>query len=313
MERRLLTERQLGQMVDAHSIDEAYKIAGDAGIGAGIPVAEFESALRQSLLETYELAGRITGVPEVFDLFRYEYDALNLKILVKAQALSQDSLPMMTALGTVAPEKLHEQFRDKKWEGLPQELSAAAEEAEDVLARTGDPQLVDILLDRGALAAMVGAAQSLDIGFLQKLVRARVDVVNIRSLVRIRRMDKDTDFFKRVAAPGGSIGPDILVDTYSRGMDQVVAFLEGSSYGPALEAALPQIRSGSLSLFEKLCDNILMRVVKEAKLIAFGVEPAIAYVCAKENEARGVRIVLASRLAGVAPELIKERLRETYA
>ena len=54
-------------------------------------------------------------------------------------------------------------------------------------------------------------------------------------------------------------------------------------------------------------------MLDRARLIPFGVELLIVYAAAKEAEIKAVRIVLASRLAGVAPHLIKERLRETYA
>lgn len=314
LEKKLITKRQLGQMADANTIDEAYKIVLDAGIGAGLPPEEYEQALRRSLLETYELLGTVTGVPEVFHIFRYEYDGLNLKILVKSEALGLDPIPRMTALGTISPAALQEQFKVKKLEGVPGEMAAGTLEASETLARTGDPQAVDILIDKAVLAAMDSAAKGYDNRFLHRLVECKIDISNIRCMVRIKRMDKDTDFFRRVLAPGGAIDADAMADAYAKGMDQVVALIESSAYGPTLEPALSELRKGgSLSLFEKLCDNYLIGLTDGARLVPFGIEPMISYLYAKESEIKAARIVLASRMAGVAPELIKERLRETYA
>lgn len=301
-------------MVETPNIDEAYKIVNDAGIGSGTTVSGYEQALGQNLLETYALLDKITGVPQLFQVFRYEYDALNLKVLIKSQALGKEAELMQNELGTVPQKALVEQFKAKKFESLPPALSAAGIEALDVLARTGDPQMVDIIVDKAMLKDMYDTAMNFDNRYLHKIIRAKIDIANLRCLVRIKRMDKSVDFFKRVAAPGGNIDTDTLIDAYTKGMDQIVTLIESSNFGETLEPAMTSVRAGEgLSLFEKLCDNALINVYRDARLIPFGIEPIIAYLGAKENELRSARIILASRVAGVAPDLIKERLRETYA
>ena len=60
------------------------------------------------------------------------------------------------------------------------------------------------------------------------------------------------------------------------------------------------------------CDDALLRYLKGAKYVAFGAEPLIGYLAAIEAELTAVRTVMAGRLAGLAPEMITERLRETY-
>jgi V/A-type H+-transporting ATPase subunit C len=52
--------------------------------------------------------------------------------------------------------------------------------------------------------------------------------------------------------------------------------------------------------------------VKNAKYIPFGIEPLAGYLIAKDNEIKIARIIMAGKLAGISPELIRERLRETY-
>ena len=70
--------------------------------------------------------------------------------------------------------------------------------------------------------------------------------------------------------------------------------------------------TGSFTSIERLCDDAVMKYVKDAKYISFGIEPLIAYTAAKQAEIKSVRIVLAGKAAGLAPNLIRERLRETY-
>ena len=61
------------------------------------------------------------------------------------------------------------------------------------------------------------------------------------------------------------------------------------------------------------CDNAAVEFIKNAKLTSFGDAPVIAYLAAVENELTAVRMILTGFLAGLAPETIRERLRESYA
>jgi len=52
--------------------------------------------------------------------------------------------------------------------------------------------------------------------------------------------------------------------------------------------------------------------VRRAQFVAFGEAPVIAYLAAKEAEILAIRIILTGRLADLAPDIIRERLREAY-
>ena len=317
IENKLLTERQLAQMVDAQTLEEAYKVANDAGIGVDYPVEEYEKALAANLQGTYEFLLSIAGEHDFLSLLRYEHDALNLKILIKSRAMEKttdETDELLSELGSVPAAVLKEEVRLGRYEHTPPLMAKAVDEATDVLARTNDPQLMDVIIDKAMLADTLVEAEKYNIKLLHKIVRAKIDIANIRSLVRVKRIDKDMDFFKRVISPGGNISEGVLQDAFARGMDGVIAFIESSSYGGILEPALASLRTnGSLTSFERLSDNALIRLLGEGRLIPFGPELLVIHALAKESEARAVRIVLASRIAGVAPALIKERLRETYA
>ncbi|MGI6404591.1 MAG: V-type ATPase subunit [Oscillospiraceae bacterium] len=313
LERKLLTQRQLVQMIEAQTLDEAWKIANDAGIGVGVPIEHYEQALSENLTETYDFLKSLSEEHDFLDLLRYEYDALNLKILIKAQAMDKEQVELVE-MGSVPVAVLQEELRLQKYQQTPGLLAESVAEATDALARTGDPQWVDVIVDRAMLAAMLQKAMEYKIPFLHKLVKAKIDIANLRSLVRMKRIDKDLDFVKRVLAPGGNLDVSDLADAFAKGMDSILALMEGSDYGPTLEPAFDALRSGKgLTQFERLCDDCITAVLDSVRLVPFGVELLIVYATAKEAEIKAVRIVMASRLAGVAPELIKERLRETYA
>ena len=85
--------------------------------------------------------------------------------------------------------------------------------------------------------------------------------------------------------------------------------------GAALTAGLCCIGSakgGSLTAFEKACDDAVLRAAGAARRVPFGVEVALGYLAAKEAEWTAVRTVLSGRMAGVPAEALRERLREQY-
>ena len=55
-----------------------------------------------------------------------------------------------------------------------------------------------------------------------------------------------------------------------------------------------------------------IQYIQGAKFVTAGIEPVAAFYIAKENEIKNLRMVLTGKLAGIAEETIKERLRETY-
>ncbi len=53
-------------------------------------------------------------------------------------------------------------------------------------------------------------------------------------------------------------------------MESVVAVLEHSAFGPTLEPALPDLRSGgSLALFERPVRQLPVRLLGDARLVPF--------------------------------------------
>ena len=313
-ENRMVGTQALHKMISAATPEEAYKTVTDAGIGVDVNYQDFESALTQELVSTYERLEKAAPDPEMFKIFRYKYDGHNLKTIIKAQSCGNSTEGLLSPLGTVDEKTLLQGLRDGDFGELEPRIAQAALQARETLAKTNDPQMVDIIIDRAVLESMSALAGQYKSKFLTRLVDANIDIANIRSFIRIKRIGQDLHFLKEVLAQGGSIPVDRYFDLFLKSFDDFFDMLDTTPYGPALSGAYEAIRSkGTLSNFEKLCDNFMVGVLKESRFIPFGIEPVLSYLVAKENEAQAIRIVMASKIAGVAPDKITERLRETYA
>ena len=82
---------------------------------------------------------------------------------------------------------------------------------------------------------------------------------------------------------------------------------------PAAEAGEAALKGGSLTEFEKRCDDAVSDYLAGAQMIPFGEAPMLAYLAARETEYTNIRILLMGRAAGLSPEVIRSRLRRTCA
>ncbi len=314
LENQMLGSRELQKMIDARTMEEAFKVLGEAGIGLNHSPEDYEQGLTESLKESYRLVEQLSPQKGIAELFRYRYDGHNLKAIIKSRLVEGGYDQICVDLGNLPPQELAGLLERGDMDGLHPLIGRAALEAQEALAKTSDPQLVDIIIDRGVLEAMGRRAAEYDSEFLNRLVTAQIDIANIRAAVRLQRMGKDAFFLRRVLAEGGRVETSRLIEAFGRGLDEILALLASSDYHTALEPAYDALRAGGgLTAFERLCDNCILGLLAKSKLIAFGIEPLISYLYGKESEIKAARIVLASKAAGVSAQQITERLRDAYA
>lgn len=311
-EKNLLTAARMERMIDAPSAEEAGKVLQE--IGYGEFSAESDRELSAALAAEREklFADLYRFVPDraVVDVFKVKYDYHNIKALLKAQAMNISGKHLLVDAGRVSTDRLEKAVIDGAYDLLPEALAKAAQEAAEVIGTTGDPQLGDFILDRAYYAEMLSAAKKTRSTFLESYVRATIDAANLRSAVRTLRMKKGGDFLKKVLFEGGTIQTERIL-TAALGGNLEDPF-RSTELRAAAEVGAQAAAGGSLTKFEKVCDDAVTAVAAKAKSVSFGVEAVIGYLVAKEIEFTAVRIIMSSRMAGIAGDTIRERLREAY-
>ncbi|HBV69152.1 MAG TPA: hypothetical protein DEF04_13985 [Clostridiales bacterium] len=192
-------------------------------------------------------------------------------------------------------------------------MEKALKEIIEVFPKTNDPQLIDIILDKYCYEEMLKSAEETGSDFIIDYVKMQIDAINLKTYVRLKKMNKSWDFFSKVFLNGGRIHEQVFIKSYDEPFEKFAELL--SAYGFKeifLEGTEALKETGLFTTLEKLLDNKLMQHVKNAKYVPFGIEPLAGYLIAKDNEIKIARIILAGKLAGISPELIRERLRETY-
>lgn len=315
-EGKLLKAEQLRNMTESKNIDDICKVLQDAGYGTeghAITVANYQEVLKQTEASFIEEIKELGKGNKVFDIFCYQADYHNIKVLLKAESLGVNRDEILMDSGTIATKDMKNSVKERTYLLLTENMANAIEEAADVHAKTNDPQMIDFICDKYCFADITLAAESSKNRFVEGYVRLWIDTVNLKTFARIKKMGLPWTYFENVFIAGGNVDAKLFISGYDEDFKHLAVRFQATDLINAVSEGGEEIDTkGSFTLLEKICDNLLVEYTRGAKNVTFGIEPLVAYLLARQNEVKAVRILLAGKIAKMDPELIRERLREAY-
>lgn len=308
MENKLLSTQKLMQMAEAKNAEEALRLLSDTAYGKTQiqDVHQFQEMIESHLEETYTAVAKLIPDEALIDIFLYKNDYHNIKVLIKEEISKISGKKLLVRGGTIPVEELKKNFIERNYAEMPTIDGEAVEEAIKQYAKTKSGQYIDTILDRACFAAMDARATEMKNAFVRKYVTMLADLTNLKTLLRVKKMGRPFDAFVEACVPGGEIREDLFARAYRE--ENMLLVLKECAYGALCEQYMEQ----GFTVFEKACDDYLMSYVKEAKYKTLTPEPVVAYILAKETEAKCVRIILTCKLHDIDTEIIKERVREVY-
>lgn len=310
MERRMMDRSRMERLLQAPTMAECGQVLQELGYPPFDPASPtaLNEALARQRAELFDDLRRQMPDAAVLDVFRLPYDYHNLKTLVKSRG--SDVKALLVDAGRISADALLSHYQQSgKWDFLPPAMAQAAAEAERVLAETGDPQRSDFVLDKAYFAELSQVAKDSGSPFVQSYVRTLIDAANLRTLVRTQRMHSAGSFLQQVLFDGGEVSVEKLLAGAGQGVAELyraTALREVAVLGQ--EAA----EGGSLTAFEKACDNAVFAAMARSRTVPFGIEVPMGYIAAREWELTNLRIILSGRQAGLSADAIRERLRDSY-
>ena len=313
LEIKIATKDRLRHLADAESADAVVAALSELGFEI---VKRDGAVVREETLESLLVAGygEIASMETdgAVDFLKYQYDANNIKAIIKcaSRGISPDS--MLSVLGTVKIDTAKQAFVDKDYSAFPENMKIAIADAEEAFAETSNPQKIDFIIDRACFADMLDAADRSGIELAKRLVRTKIDLCNIMMTLRIMRMKLGktaAGILGEVYIGGGSFSDTTLALALESGEESFANDVVKAKY-ESLAAAI--VDGESLGDLESRVDDLWFSVAREAKYISFGAEIAIGYIAALEYEVKNIRIILAGKDAGLSPEVIRERMRDCY-
>jgi V/A-type H+-transporting ATPase subunit C len=314
-EARLLDRAKIDRMAEAGSAEDALKVLSETEysdlFSSLAAIRDFDSALDRELHRVYREMRRFA--PAVVNIFALRFDYHNLKVLFKAHKLGEkrDDL-LLRDMGNIPVEELARAVSEDDYGRLPSRMRQAARQVSDGFRVEPDPQAADMLLDRAMYSETAELVAGLDSPLLGEYFVILVDLLNLKTYLRIKRANRPKELLEQALLPGGRL--DLRkVTQLQEPLEVLTDRLTYSPYSRVIEEGIQSFqKTDTLTRFEKLADDFLLKHVKRAKYATFGPDPLVGYLLAKENEIKLIRIILVGKINRLPNEEIKERLRDVY-
>ena len=308
-ENGLLNRDRVERMLNAKTANDAAKVLEECGYGdlSDVTVSRLNESIDKKRADV--MKDLSSSVPDagVLDVFRVKYDYHNAKTLIKSEAMETNPEPLLSDAGRYGTDELTAAYFRDDLSGFSDTFKSSVAEAKETLARTGDPQIADFILDKAYFNEFISLAEGTGSKFLAGYGRLMIDSFNLCAAARCARMKKDAKFLERVIADGGNIGKEELLERLAA-QEPISAVFSKTDFKAASELADSVAEGGSFTEFEKQCDAVLKRYLQGASNVTFGPEVLISYLCSVENELSDARVIITGKLSGLSSDDIRARI-----
>ncbi len=314
-EKNLLTSENLKRIIDTDNLEEALSSLNDTKYGELIQKLEraedYEKILSQMLLDSYKAMIKVSPDENLVHYLEEKYNFHNLKTLVKELIQDEDYKSIYIDIGKIDLVKikrnLKEDFLDDN------KYLSYAKKALDLYEENKDPQDIDLSLDKDFYEKLLEDAKNLDYESLINFTKERIDLTNLKSLLRIKGQDQSVDLLEKALIDGGNIEKNLFRDSLNAEKSSYTnLFFKEKIYPKVKEALEENDLYKAMQKIEKIIDNHLMDFAKESKKVSYGPEVIMGYLISREMEIKNLRIILTAKLNSLSREFMEERLRDLY-
>ena len=337
-ENNLLTSNDLERLNDYNSVEDVLNALSDSSYRDAIQnlnrPEEYEKILDEELKNSYELIENTASDDNILQYFRERYNFHNLKVLVREIAQDESYANLYNDIGNIDLAYIKRHLSSDNIEvGFLESLEIEGyqpfnksvnendtyveygKKALKKFRQTNNPKDIDITLDKAYYEKLLIDAKEIDLEELIKYTKERIDLINIKTLLRIKAQGNEASDLSEALIDGGYIEPERLVELAPADINHIVVKLSNENINKYLVRALDDEKSLDQNLLdlEKAIDDHQMDYSRLAKSMTYGPEVLMNYIISKETEIKNLRIILVSKLNSLPKEFTLERLRETYA
>lgn len=305
-ESKLLTQQGVQRLLDASDAKEASRALAELGFGTD--GENFDVVFKRAEEENVALLKEMNE-GGALDAFLIENDYINLKILLKAFVSGLKA-------ETFAPDGLFEVgFLQNAIE--TGEVAALPKQMQEIILKTQEAlaggqisaHKLDIDVDKTQYAHQLELCKKSG-KVAKEYFEKRIDYLNISSFERARRLNLDQSFFEECFINGGKIALTTFQSVWELHGEELLKPFKETAYFEDLKAL---DEGGKLVVFEAKTDDSLLKVWKSEKDDLYSISPIVAFYMSRKTELKIAKLIVAGVKNHVAPQIIKERMRELYA
>ena len=321
MELRLLDAQAFSRLLDAYDITSFFKILSETSYGKYIASKDdcnIDAVLEQVLQDTYNEFDSFLPDENLTAILKLPYDFHNIKVILKsilaAQTASEKRWGLLTYLGSVAPEAFVEAFETERFTDLPKFFAKLCEEIWQPLQDLKVDMLeLEQKLDKAMYAQMLTLAEELKSNEIVEWVKLKIDVENLRSLLRLKRFA----FSKEKALPFLCDGGNVPVRNLIHLLDEDVLLWESYLGYEKIGRVFEKVKllgnfSKDIIALECAIDNFLLETIKQSRYSADSPANVLAFLWGKEIEVKNIRVIYVSKSLAQSKEEVRGLLRDGF-
>ncbi|MBK6087803.1 V0D/AC39 family V-type ATPase subunit [Ruminococcus difficilis] len=305
-ETKLLSDTDLNALLMSSDVDAVMRLLRDKGWGDNTDCRPEELlALEENKL--WEFINETVDDISVLNFLLIPNDYHNLKVILKCITRDQEPDSMLIEDSVEDAKTIYKAIKSREYGDLPEYMQEVAQDAMTTLLQTSDGQLCDIIVDKACMEHVYRLGKESKSDIIRLYCELFVVAADIKIAIRCANTKKKLDFIRRALAECDTLDVERLAQAACEGKDEVIAYLGTTEYRSAVDAI-----ETSMSAFEKWCDDYMTNAMKPQKWEPFGIGPVVAYIIARQNEIKAVRMILSAKLNNLSENTIKERLRDMY-
>lgn len=316
-ESNLLKNDQFERMLQSPNFEEALSVLKDTPYRNDVEelkrTKNYDVLLINELKRMYEELFTISPDPTLIELFSLRYSYHNLKVMLKENLTQNDFTDMLIPIGKESLSSLKQAVETEKSDELNQEYLNSIQEVKTDYEEYHNVQSIDIILDRRYFTHLKHLAESIGDPKVLDLITMLIDLNNLSTLSRAIKQKRSQNFLTTILSSSGSISKKELIELGTENLvDAGKKLADGQYREIILNSIDPETQELSPVKLDLQTDNAYMEKMKDAKLEVFGPMPLLAYIYAKENEVKNLRLILVGKENNLPIKEIRERMRIIY-
>jgi len=311
LETQLLSRAMLVDLVSAPDFAAALDLLGSTEYALASGTKDFsqvEQMLMQKRFDVRQLFVSLMLDEPLIRLLKEKDDFANLRLALRRQLTDKPIGVDYSDQGSIRAEEFEEIFEQENYSHLPIYIQEAIEEAVLAYYQNENVRNIDFALDASQAQYKISMAHQLQSEFLESLFRIQVDILNIKTMLRLKFAESE---LRDVFVEGGYIEIGRLKHGLDVGYEAVAALFFATPYYEIIDSGVSYLSANKSFLkLEASADKYLAGFLKQTQQITAGPQPVIAYLLTKEGEIRTVRLVLTGKKNNLETRLILDRIGE---
>ncbi|MFI3164258.1 MAG: V-type ATPase subunit [Bacillota bacterium] len=313
----LLNQEKLSRLLDGNTGEDGLKVLAELSYGdTSIENPyDFEILIESEMEKHFEFIKEASPDAKATACFFAELDFHNLKCALKTKyGKIKEYEALSYSFASVESGALLDSVLNDEYRSLSRGMKNACEEADAAhIAGSLSPSKIDYICDKYMFADIFENLKGISSKTLKDYFTAKVDLINVQTLLRAKLHEIDAAALKNMLFEGGKFNVQTLINQFDSSYDSIVDFYMYSSYNEVVKILVGEIADGSSQVeFEKQRDKHLLNLFKDKKFAAQDADLFYGYIVAKQFEFDNIRLIMVGLNNKLDKNKIKVRLKELY-